>query len=559
MRRLPLLADHFASRTVQASKITRTWLRQQGIDVAPGQDVREAVVAAGFLIKDAALLSVDAGVFREDQEGTTPRDRATKIISERRLVIGFDYVSQVTQPFSIFLDPPLTRLDELFIKKGSAHVASLSKAEASALSEKTFLSRVSMLTETSKMGCFSWNLPAGPPKLGGTCPSASLGFMYSTAEDAQRQGGDVLETGKATKAAYRLDASVSPIDYASFICNGCYALKGNYKYPSNLTGMLVRLALVRTLLRGPGASSSKGVFFVDGDAYHRAKIGGATASEAVRAAFLKKDAKEVATGGKDGVRCLAWAFKTAILCADVYSRATRAGQKAFSYSSDDYLKVRRMYEENVQIATGEKVKSPTATATARTQASYAWATPEPGYFRIHDSGDFFSHDYWEAWRIAMVELPDVRFWAPNRTWAHSSPTVSPSEIPENLAMRPSALHFNDPPPSRETLRRISLPIWSKGKGGGFAAGSGSGDPSMMHKVKGTPFHAFNAEPGEHFWECPAYAYWTQGGGSVFGSEKAPAGGTCILARGPNNEKGCRACWGGSKGEYTSVGVVYHQH
>ena len=36
-------------------------------------------------------------------------------------------------------------------------------------------------------------------------------------------------------------------------------------------------------------------------------------------------------------------------------------------------------------------------------------------FRIHWDGDFFSHDYAMAWKVAIVLNPDVQFWAYTRS------------------------------------------------------------------------------------------------------------------------------------------------
>lgn len=36
--------------------------------------------------------------------------------------------------------------------------------------------------------------------------------------------------------------------------------------------------------------------------------------------------------------------------------------------------------------------------------------------RIHDSGDFFSPLYVRAWRVAVANCPDVRFWFYTRSW-----------------------------------------------------------------------------------------------------------------------------------------------
>lgn len=124
--------------------------------------------------------------------------------------------------------------------------------------EKTAFSKVTMLTRTSKMGCFSWDLPAGPPKLGGTCPASSVGF------DAARLGLDRNSSDAALlKAARNLIGSMDPStefakDLASqsaerlrsrFICNGCYALKGNYWYISVALAMKWRKLWVDWALR----------------------------------------------------------------------------------------------------------------------------------------------------------------------------------------------------------------------------------------------------------------------------------------------------------------------
>jgi len=79
------------------------------------------------------------------------------------------------------------------------------------------------------------------------------------------------------------------------------------------------------------------------------------------------------------------------------------------------------------------------------------------YFRIHDSGDFFHPVYAFAWRDIARALPEVRFWAPTRSWAlagHRRPDTDPlltalrvlAALP-NVVLRPSALLLEDPPPA----------------------------------------------------------------------------------------------------------------
>ena len=71
------------------------------------------------------------------------------------------------------------------------------------------------------------------------------------------------------------------------------------------------------------------------------------------------------------------------------------------------------------------------------------------YFRIHDSGDFFSIEYLEAWIDVCRKLPEIKFWAPSRSWAQTEKYDEVTlrvEPPPNLIMRPSAFHVNDAGP-----------------------------------------------------------------------------------------------------------------
>ncbi len=116
------------------------------------------------------------------------------------------------------------------------------------------------------------------------------------------------------------------------------------------------------------------------------------------------------------------------------------------------------------------------------------------YFRIHDSGDFYSPEYYRAWVEVCYNLPQVRFWAPSRMWVFEKwrEVFSNYPPPPNLALRPSALFTSAPPPSIQ----------------GMAAGSTSIDGRMAAPV----------------WNCPAYE-----------SEE----GSCAGAS-------CRMCWDGQR-------------
>ena len=78
------------------------------------------------------------------------------------------------------------------------------------------------------------------------------------------------------------------------------------------------------------------------------------------------------------------------------------------------------------------------------------------YFRLHDSGDFFSPLYIDAWREVALSLPTVAFWAPTRSWSmagqcrpEGDPLLSSlrqlAALP-NVTVRPSALLINEAPP-----------------------------------------------------------------------------------------------------------------
>ncbi len=78
------------------------------------------------------------------------------------------------------------------------------------------------------------------------------------------------------------------------------------------------------------------------------------------------------------------------------------------------------------------------------------------YFRIHDSGDFFSPQYVQAWREIALALPSVSFWAPTRSWALQGQArqdkdpllISLRKLAQlsNVTVRPSVLLIDGEPP-----------------------------------------------------------------------------------------------------------------
>lgn len=457
-------------------------------------------------------------------------------------------------------------------------------------SQKIALSTMGLLTETTKMGCYSFNLPAGPPSLNGTCPASDLGFMYNT------------EAVMEAKQKKMLDRSVE-IDPMTFVCNGCYALKGAYGNPSTIMIMQLKERLTRRLMENEGVPISKrkelkNLRMVSRENWTIAKR---AANRLVREKTGRKDRS--ANDGQivayiEAVRPEMFEPVTAsfseimALAMDEAFRkvaARRAKLEHFKYTEAAYKKAEYIMdwlvarkEARAMIdelnATPEKaeqrrlesdlkahldrfkmsVKDVLATGRdVKYKKTYSdWQLPDPKYFRIHDAGDFFDDEYFNAWLKVIKEFPKVNFWAPTRIWTYrgSVDLQSLKKVPKNLAMRPSALHFRDFAPSLEYIKSLGIPTYKKGVGGGLCAGTGA--------APGTPT--------EKDWKCPAYLHWTAGGGAIRrqvavvqeaegeSDEEAEAiktfGGTCATATGPNKEKGCRACW-----VHMDLTVFYSEH
>lgn len=77
------------------------------------------------------------------------------------------------------------------------------------------------------------------------------------------------------------------------------------------------------------------------------------------------------------------------------------------------------------------------------------ATHQPPFFRVHDSGDFHSRSIIHLWSDLVARHPYTSFWFPTRAWVfpawHSA--LRTLALNPNATVRPSAIHFNDPPPS----------------------------------------------------------------------------------------------------------------
>lgn len=157
------------------------------------------------------------------------------------------------------------------------------------------------------------------------------------------------------------------------------------------------------------------------------------------------------------------------------------------------------------------------------------------FFRLHDSGDFFSREYFDAWKEITDWYhptyggPDgsghpepIWFWAPTRMWVaqvfvdHVNEVNKPRPGHEqNFAVRPSAYHVNEHGP---------LGMNGDGDlGSGWAAASVVyGDTKKM-----------DAEGVTYDWDCRAYA--VESGPSCRGAESNPESAG-------QGRPGCRTCW-----------------
>lgn len=283
-----------------------------------------------------------------------------------------------------------------------------------------------MLVETTKMGCYSWNLPAGPLRFGGACPGANMAFDVAHVAEIDpmapvRIKNAVRRSRTYAAGKYSMAIPSTRKEIAErFICNGCYAMKGSYGNQSVLCAM----AWKKMWLRGFALPTGQ---FVD-----------------------------------------------AMVGAIQLSR--------------NKLRQRR-----------NKASGPRELA----------AIPHPDFFRIHDSGDFFSREYLEAWFDVCRALPDVHFWAPSRVWTTSAMArdmeriIAQGKLPKNLALRPSGLFFDGPEP----------------KVPGYSGGTSS--TTITFNTKSGRIHMDIASTSDDTWGCPAYLPEIIGGGAepVMQSEK----------------------------------------
>jgi hypothetical protein len=141
------------------------------------------------------------------------------------------------------------------------------------------VTKAAIFTNTSKMPGVSFAIPAGPPAFGGTCPASALGEDAARARRAYEQdkvdAPARIEAARARKAKSdakkllpvlgdsapvgKLAAGVQP-SYAgdkTFTCRSCYALDGNYRYPSKQLNDMMHLAWCEYELAQGGSRAAR--------------------------------------------------------------------------------------------------------------------------------------------------------------------------------------------------------------------------------------------------------------------------------------------------------------
>lgn len=193
-----------------------------------------------------------------------------------------------------------------------------------------------------------------------------------------------------------------------------------------------------------------------------------------------------------------------------------------------------------KVTTKEDVVDPD-TGEIKTVKKAEWMSPEPTgrrFFRIHDSGDFFSKNYLRQWKQIADRIPDVTFWAPSRIWATQWGIDLVNEInaprsgsANNLIIRPSAYEINAAGPCRLG------PGWAAPTTVIAAEGNLGMTPELEEYVysKAQRVDPVMTGPDPRYdWNCQAYAVDDKG--HTCRKAVAPPG-----YGGPDG-KGCRACW-----------------
>lgn len=117
------------------------------------------------------------------------------------------------------------------------------------------INKAGLFTNTSKMPGPSFAIPAGPPAFGGTCPGSALGENVNRSRQllTSRSGIEIkklpvlngLGDGGPPKMGLTAGVKASYDGDENFLCRSCYALNGNYNYPSKQVNDMMHLAWLK--------------------------------------------------------------------------------------------------------------------------------------------------------------------------------------------------------------------------------------------------------------------------------------------------------------------------
>lgn len=322
---------------------------------------------------------------------------------------------------------------------------------------KASFGSTSLFTETTKMACPSFSLPAGPTPEAGTCPAAN-----------QSKKGGLRESGR------------------TYVCDGCYSLESNYVYANVALAQTARLMWVRRILKEDPSGRMLGETFVRAidDFARNATV--SSSPDGVGARLVLE------LGVQEGGRLVVPVKLPSISTRRRMPVSTPLPTESGFRDTDDWR---------------QKKGVPDGTVC--------------GFFRIHDSGDFGVltnpaawKAYGRAWREVAEALPHVQFWVPTRMWMWDDLVKDLGPLPDNLSVRPSALHVDEEAPVVE----------------GLTAGSAVFSKDRMKAA----IESWTGAAGET-WSCPVYSQQNVEDKSCMGS-------------------GCRACW-----LWKNTAVAYKWH
>lgn len=262
---------------------------------------------------------------------------------------------------------------------------------------------ISFFTENSKMACPNWDLPAGSPLVGGSCPGATAGQTIVPLEVREKinvqaptgyGSAEGLYTGTPSSAQKKKLAVVNPFAFDGDLGRQPVDRVGPVGMPVRVTDTICQIC------------------YAEGGQY----------------ATLGPQLREMV--------CYWWT-REMLKTTEGTEEWIRTMVRAISGLSWGH-------EEQIDPRTGKQIYP----------------------VRVHSAGDFFSPRYAEAWLHVAARLPEIFFWAPTRTWAaqgwmgttkngkwvpgHWAHMMERVGIPnDNFSIRPSAYHTNDAAPGPE--------------------------------------------------------------------------------------------------------------